>query len=118
SSARFGDVDFKAASLDGYDADWPVTYDEMAPYYTRVEKMIGVASTVQNPPTVGAWFAGAGGAVIFSAVWQFRWRCITRAACLRCGRRLWPSLNMPLRIGPGRVSIIGSQANDRWEMKI
>jgi choline dehydrogenase-like flavoprotein len=51
SSARFGDVDFKAASLDGYDADWPVTYDEMAPYYTRVEKMIGVASTVQNRPS-------------------------------------------------------------------
>src|SRR5216683_3019505 len=51
SSARFGVVDFKAASLDGYDADWPVTYAEMAPYYTRVEKMIGVASTVQNRPS-------------------------------------------------------------------
>src|SRR5713226_1761653 len=51
SSARFGDIDFKAATLDGYDADWPVTYAEMAPYYTRVEKMIGVASTVQNRPS-------------------------------------------------------------------
>jgi len=48
SSARFGDIDFKAATLDGYGIDWPVTYDEIAPYYTRVEKMIGVASTVQN----------------------------------------------------------------------
>ena len=48
SSARFGDIDFRAASLDGYDVDWPVTYEEMAPYYMRVEKMIGVASTVQN----------------------------------------------------------------------
>jgi len=51
SSARFGDIDFTCASLDGYDADWPVSYDEMAPYYTRVEKMIGVASTIQNRPS-------------------------------------------------------------------
>ncbi len=26
SSARFGDIDFKAASRDGYDVDWPITY--------------------------------------------------------------------------------------------
>ena len=51
SSARFGDIDFKCASLDGYDVDWPVTYEEMSPYYTRVEEMIGVASTVQNRPS-------------------------------------------------------------------
>jgi choline dehydrogenase-like flavoprotein len=48
SSARFAEIDFRAASRDGYDVDWPVTYDEIAPYYSRVEKMIGVASTVQN----------------------------------------------------------------------
>src|SRR2546423_11719368 len=46
SSARFGDIDFKAASLDGNDVDWPLTYEEMSPFYTRVENMIGVASTV------------------------------------------------------------------------
>ena len=51
SSARFGDIDFKAASLDGYDVDWPITHDEISPFYTRVEKMIGVASTVQNRPS-------------------------------------------------------------------
>jgi choline dehydrogenase-like flavoprotein len=51
SSARFGEIDFRAASLDGYDVDWPVTYAEIAPYYTRVEEMIGVASTVQNRPS-------------------------------------------------------------------
>jgi choline dehydrogenase-like flavoprotein len=51
SSARFGDIDFKCATLDGYDSDWPVSYDEIAPYYTRVEKMIGVASTIQNRPS-------------------------------------------------------------------
>lgn len=51
SSARFGDIDFRAASRDGYDVDWPITYAEIAPYYGRVERMIGVASTVQNRPS-------------------------------------------------------------------
>jgi choline dehydrogenase-like flavoprotein len=51
SAARMGDIDFKAASRDGFDVDWPVSYDEIAPYYSRVEKMIGVASTVQNRPS-------------------------------------------------------------------
>ncbi|MCW5976441.1 MAG: GMC family oxidoreductase [Bryobacteraceae bacterium] len=51
SSARFGDIDFRAASLDGYDVDFPVSYDEIAPYYDRVERMIGVASTVQGRPS-------------------------------------------------------------------
>lgn len=48
SSARFGDIDFRAASLDGVDVDWPITYEEIAPYYSRVEQMIGVASTKQG----------------------------------------------------------------------
>jgi len=51
SSARFAGMDFRAASLDGYDVDWPVSYEEIAPYYTRAEKMIGVASTIQNRPS-------------------------------------------------------------------
>lgn len=51
SSARFAEIDFKAASRDGFDVDWPVSYDEIAPYYSRIEKMIGVASTVQNRPS-------------------------------------------------------------------
>lgn len=51
SSARFGDIDFRAASLDGYDVDWSITYEEVAPYYSRVERMIGVSSSVQNRPS-------------------------------------------------------------------
>jgi choline dehydrogenase-like flavoprotein len=51
SSARFSEIDFRAATRDGYDVDWPISYDEIAPYYTRVEKMIGVASTIQNRPS-------------------------------------------------------------------
>lgn len=51
SAARFGDIDFLAASRDGHDVDWPVTYTEIAPYYSRIERMIGVASTVQRRPS-------------------------------------------------------------------
>ena len=51
SAERYAEIDFRAASLDQHDVDWPVTYEEIAPYYTRVEKMIGVASTVQNRPS-------------------------------------------------------------------
>jgi choline dehydrogenase-like flavoprotein len=52
SAARMGDIDFRTASVDGgYDVDWPVTYDEIAPYYSRVERTIGVASTVQGRPS-------------------------------------------------------------------
>ncbi len=32
SSARFAEIDFQAASLDGVDVNWPVTYEEIAPY--------------------------------------------------------------------------------------
>src|ERR1700682_3417991 len=51
SSARFAEMDFKAASLDGHDVDWPITYDEIAPYYSRIERTIGVASSIQNRPS-------------------------------------------------------------------
>ncbi len=51
SAARMGDIDFKAASRDGSDVDWPVSYAEIAPYYSRVERLIGVASTIQNRPS-------------------------------------------------------------------
>jgi choline dehydrogenase-like flavoprotein len=51
SSARFGEIDFRAASRDGYDVDWPMSYEEMASYYSRVERMIGVASTRQGRPS-------------------------------------------------------------------
>lgn len=30
-------------------ADWPVTYDELEPYYTRVEELVGVAGDDSNP---------------------------------------------------------------------
>lgn len=41
-SLRFGPNDFKHHSLDGIGADWPISYDDVKPYYDRVDKLIGV----------------------------------------------------------------------------
>src|SRR6266702_8685856 len=41
-SLRNGPYDFKARSRDGLGFDWPISYEEMAPYYEKVEMLIGV----------------------------------------------------------------------------
>ena len=38
-SYRLGDLDLKAASLDGYRQDWPISYKDLAPFYDIVEGM-------------------------------------------------------------------------------
>jgi len=51
SSCRYGDIDFKAASLDGVGENWPVDYAELAPWFSKAERYMGVASTIQNRPS-------------------------------------------------------------------
>ena len=53
---RFGPLDFKAKSLqDGWGEDWPITYEDVEPYYDKVEQFIGGASG-----TVGYYNSPAG----------------------------------------------------------
>jgi choline dehydrogenase-like flavoprotein len=50
---RFGPYDFKPYSRDGLGVDWPVSYDDVAPYYDKVEQLIGVhgkTSGLENQP--------------------------------------------------------------------
>lgn len=47
-SLRFGPLDFKPRSRDGLGADWPITYDDLAPWYDKTEKLIGVSGAA--PP--------------------------------------------------------------------
>ena len=52
-SLRFGPKDFKRKSIDGLGDDWPITYDEVKPYYDRIDKMLGVFGTnegLENDP--------------------------------------------------------------------
>jgi choline dehydrogenase-like flavoprotein len=39
---RYAPRDFKEWSLQGVEEDWPLTYEELAPYYDRIEQIIGV----------------------------------------------------------------------------
>jgi choline dehydrogenase-like flavoprotein len=41
-SLRFGPDDFKGKSKDGLGEDWPISYDDVAPYYDRIDDLIGV----------------------------------------------------------------------------
>ena len=47
-SLRFGPEDFQPT--DGYSERWPVTYDEIKPYYDKVDMLIGVYGTKENLP--------------------------------------------------------------------
>lgn len=47
---RMSDFEFKAASRDGYGDDWPISYKDIAPYYDRVERWIGVSAAPANLP--------------------------------------------------------------------
>lgn len=47
-SLRFGPKDFKRKSIDGLGDDWPIGYDDVKPYYDKVDKLIGVFGTVEN----------------------------------------------------------------------
>ena len=49
-SLRFGPRDFKHKSYDGLGDDWPIGYDDVAPFYDRVDKMIGVFGSKENLP--------------------------------------------------------------------
>jgi choline dehydrogenase-like flavoprotein len=41
-SLRFGPDDFRGKTKDGLGDDWPISYDDVAPYYDRVDDLIGV----------------------------------------------------------------------------
>src|SRR5271167_1565446 len=45
---RFAPVDFQSKTRDGLGEDWPITYEDIAPYYDKVESYIGVFGTAEN----------------------------------------------------------------------
>jgi choline dehydrogenase-like flavoprotein len=47
---RLSDYDLKAASRDGFGVDWPISYEELAPYYDRVERFVGVSGQAEGLP--------------------------------------------------------------------
>jgi len=52
-SLRNGHYDLKPRSRDGLGFDWPITYEDIEPYYTKVELLVGVYGTnegLENTP--------------------------------------------------------------------
>lgn len=47
-SYRLSDYDLKAASRDGFGVDWPLDYAELAPWYDRVERFIGISGRAEG----------------------------------------------------------------------
>ena len=41
-SLRYGDLDFEGPAKDGWEVPWPIRYKDIAPYYDKVDQMIGV----------------------------------------------------------------------------
>ena len=40
---RWSDFDFEGPSRDGFAVDWPIRYNDLAPWYSHVEKFVGIS---------------------------------------------------------------------------
>lgn len=52
-SLRFGPKDFKRRDQDGLGENWPIGYEDLKPYYDRVDRLVGVFGTnegLENDP--------------------------------------------------------------------
>ena len=49
-SLRFGPYDFTRKSRDGLGDDWPITYDDVKPWYDETDKLIGIFGSAENLP--------------------------------------------------------------------
>lgn len=49
-SLRFGPRDFKGKDRDGLGENWPIGYDDLKPYYDKVDQLIGIFGSKENMP--------------------------------------------------------------------
>lgn len=57
TSVRMLPNDFRMQSTYGQASDWPISYDELEPFYRRAETEIGVSANVEEQNNLGVWFA-------------------------------------------------------------
>jgi choline dehydrogenase-like flavoprotein len=140
-SLRFGPWDFKARSRDGLGDDWPIGYDDVKPYYDKLDRLVGIFGSMegmenepdgifQPPPAPRAHER-----LIKKACDQLRIKCIPsrmsvltqplngRAACHYCGQCgrgcathsnfSTPSVLLPPALATGRLTIVtGAMARE------
>src|SRR5262245_7162825 len=49
-SLRFGPDDFKRRSIDGLGDDWPIAYDDLKPYYDKLDALVGIFGSREGLP--------------------------------------------------------------------
>ena len=49
-SLRFGPKDFKHKSIDGLGDDWPIGYEDVKPYYDKIDRLLGVFGSNEGLP--------------------------------------------------------------------
>ncbi len=47
-SLRMGPIDFKPKTFDGLGFDWPISYEEVAPYYDKTDQLVGIFGTKEG----------------------------------------------------------------------
>ncbi|MBV9480367.1 MAG: GMC family oxidoreductase, partial [Acidobacteria bacterium] len=91
---RMTDAEFRAAREDGIGENWPICYQEIAPYYDKAERLLGVRSRsftnarneaclAHDETHFGEAFARLGPALIRARVSFYGGE---RTPCLHCGR--------------------------------
>jgi choline dehydrogenase-like flavoprotein len=45
---RHGPMDFKTKTTQGFGEDWPLSYEDLAPYYDKAERLVGVVGEKDN----------------------------------------------------------------------
>ncbi|MFT4616142.1 MAG: choline dehydrogenase-like flavoprotein [Minisyncoccia bacterium] len=130
--------DFRVRSLDGVADDWPLSYEELRPYYERNDRQIGVSGLGGDPaypagaePPLPPLPIGAGGMkvarahsrlgwhwwpepnAILSAAYQGRKPCVQRGTCMQgCGEGAKASTDLthwPIAIKHGATLITGAR---------
>lgn len=82
---RFSAADFREESVDGVEEDWPLSYEEIAPFYSYVERIVGICGTRESLDVLpdGEFFAPPP-----------KFRCaenLGRRACEKLGIKMIPT---------------------------
>lgn len=48
SCYRHGPMDFKTKSTQGFGEDWPISYEDLTPYYDKAERLVGISGAQEN----------------------------------------------------------------------
>lgn len=76
---RFHPSDFRVRSLDGVADDWPITYQDLEPYYAENDRMMGVSGLAGDPayppkqPMMPPLPLGKGGAKLATGLNKLGW---------------------------------------------